>query len=196
MDWGLILLAGGASRRMGQDKALLSFCGETCIERILRRLPGAAYRCLVVRQPEEYERFPIPKAVDRFPGKGPLAGIQAGLEVSPCAVNLVAACDMPFVSEDLAMHLLNQIKHWDAVVPHIRGRAHPLFAVYDQSCLPWVEEALRSGDLRAGSLLKRLRTRYVKENEIPPAVDVDQALFNMNHPADYQTALRWLKEKS
>ena len=103
MKAGAIILSGGKSSRMGTNKALLPFKEKTNIERIRDELRSLFDDIiLVTNDPESYEFLKIKTVSDKYPGKGPLAGVHAGLMASNYEENIVVACDMPFVSADLA----------------------------------------------------------------------------------------------
>ncbi|WP_134701632.1 molybdenum cofactor guanylyltransferase [Ammoniphilus sp. YIM 78166] len=198
MDVGLIILAGGRSSRMGTNKALLTFGAreETTVERILYNLGAVCKsKLLVTNEPALFANLPINMVRDNYPGLGPMAGIEAGLSHSPYDLNLVIACDMPFVQCEMAEHLISKAPGYDAVVPMIKNRIHPLFALYRKSMLPKIKEALEAQTLRMVSLLEQVNVCYVKETELLNLENVDRALFNMNQPIDYEKAKSMLTSK-
>lgn len=186
-----IVLAGGKSSRMGTNKALLEVGGKRNIERAVKVLHQAADDVLIVTNTkEEYEFLGCPMVSDRVQGKGPLAGLEAGLAVSRFDTTIVAACDMPFLSQHLLQYMLKQAPGFDAVVPLIEGKLHPLLAVYKKSALPTIQQCLQQDQLRMVHVLSLLRVKYIEEKEIQKAVgkDMSAAFFNMNRPEDYETA--------
>ncbi len=191
MDVGLIILAGGKSSRMGTNKALLTFGEreETTVEKILFNL-GTAFksRILVTNEPDRFSGLSIDLVRDNYPGLGPLAGMEAGLAYSPADLNLVIACDMPFVQFAMAEYLVSKAGGYDAVVPLIKERIHPLFAVYRKSMLPKIVELLENETLRMTSLLEQVDVCYVEESELLKVGNVDRSFFNMNQPGDYEKA--------
>ena len=188
MGRGLLILAGGQSRRMGRDKALMPVRGRPVIERVLHRLRGWGDPLVVTNRPDAYRHLGVPLASDRFPGKGPLAGIHAGLARYRHRVNLVVACDMPFVSRAVADLLLKGLEGHDAIVPRVDGRLHPLFALYTRDCIEPLEASLTAGKLDVVRFLTRIRTRFLDGEAIAAVADPRLALFNMNEPADYRRA--------
>lgn len=194
MERGLLILAGGQSRRMGRDKALLPVRGRPVIERVLHRLRGWGDPLVITNRTEAYRHLGVPMASDIFPGKGPLAGIHAGLSRSRHRVNLVVACDMPFVSRAVADLLLQGLEGHDAIVPRFEGRLHPLFAVYTRDCIEPLEASLKAGRLDVVRFLTRIRTWFLEGNAIAAVADPRLALFNMNEPADYRRACRMVQE--
>lgn len=192
MNAGVILLAGGQSSRMGTNKALLPIAGQKNIVRIIEELSRVfPPPTLVTNQPEDYKELGLPMVGDKFLGKGPLAGLHAGLLASPYEENLLVACDMPFASSRLGQCLCNQLKGFDAVVPCLDGKHHPLFAVYRKSALPIVEDCLRQDRLRMFDFMKRLRVNEIQVENISLDMDLEKAFFNMNRPSDFEQAKEW-----
>lgn len=189
-----IILAGGQSRRMGSNKALLPFHGQPLIGRVAARLrPWFRQMVIVTHTPEAFRFLDLPVVSDPAPGLGPLGGLQAGLAFSQSTVAFVAACDMPFISVDLAAEMVRRAVNGahDAVVPTHRGVPEPLHAVYARSCLPAIAELLAAGDRKVQHLLGRVRTLEVPEQEVRRFGDPDRLFFNCNTPADLDAALAW-----
>ncbi|WP_048601240.1 molybdenum cofactor guanylyltransferase [Rubeoparvulum massiliense] len=185
-----IILAGGKSSRMGTNKALLPVGGEQNITRLRNRLQLLFPEVLLVtNDPETYQFLQIPITTDRYPGQGPLAGIHAGLDLSSNPYALVIACDMPFISQEIAHYLVEQAEGFDAVVPRIEGQLHPLFAVYRSALVPVIEECLKSDQLRMNDLLEQVKVRYIDEKELENAkLTIGEAFYNMNRPEEYERA--------
>lgn len=194
MKAGAIILSGGKSSRMGTNKALLKFHEKTNIERIKDELKHVFDDIiLVTNDPETYQFLNIKTVTDQYPGSGPLAGIHAGLEASVYEENFVVACDMPFVSAELAESLVKALKHHDAVVPVIEGRQHPLFAAYQKRAAREAKSCIEEGTLRMKHLLDRLNVRYLEEEDLMLYCEgsLERVFFNMNHPEEYEDAKRW-----
>lgn len=188
-----IILAGGKSSRMGTNKALLPIDGKANIEVIKEKLtPFFSDLLLVTNDFPTYEFLGIPMVQDVYIGKGPLAGIHTGLENSKTDVNFFVACDMPFVSGKLANHLVNLSGQFDAVIPNINGKLHPLFSVFKKSTLVKVEQCLLEDRLRIKDLLEELQVLYVNELELQSVVvgNFEKIFYNMNYPLEYQKAKR------
>jgi molybdenum cofactor guanylyltransferase len=191
MKAGAIILSGGKSSRMGTNKALLKIHEKTNIERIKDELKHVFDDIiLVTNDPETYQFLNIKTVSDRFPGSGPLAGIHAGLEASDYEENFVVACDMPFVSAELAANLVKALKHYDAVVPVVEGRQHPLFAAYQKRAAHEARSCIEESTFRMKHLLDRLDVRYLTESELKLYYEgsLDRVFFNMNRPEEYQEA--------
>ncbi|MCM3586813.1 molybdenum cofactor guanylyltransferase [Mesobacillus maritimus] len=199
MKAGAIILSGGQSSRMGTNKALLPFNEKTNIERIKDELSSLFDEIiLVTNHPEDYSFLNIKMVSDVYPGKGPLAGIHAGLAASDYEENIVVACDMPFVSAELAGTLVQNLKHYDAMVPVIGGRKHPLFAAYQKRIVAEIEKCLQEDRLRMIHLLEKLNVRYPEEVDLQAYCDgsLEEIFFNMNVPEEYEEAKKRLETRN
>jgi molybdopterin-guanine dinucleotide biosynthesis protein A len=190
-----VILAGGQSSRMGANKALLEVGGEPLIERLARRFTRWFEQVVVVTNtPELFQFLGLPMVSDRLPGLGPLVGLEAGLTASRFEHAFFAACDMPFVSEDLVRYLLTQAPDHDIVVPRIGGEFEPMHAVYTRTCLPVIAANLEARRLRLLALFDAVRVRVVEEAEVLQFGDPDRLFFNCNTPADLTQARTWERE--
>jgi molybdenum cofactor guanylyltransferase len=104
-----LILAGGASTRMGQDKAVLNYHGESQLQWTYRLLSEHVEQCFISVRPDQRDeptRAALPQIVDRQPGLGPIAGIESALAAHPNAAWLILACDLPFISAATLKHLI------------------------------------------------------------------------------------------
>jgi molybdenum cofactor guanylyltransferase len=194
-DAGVIILAGGRSRRMGTDKALLEVGRQTNIERITKEFRLLHERpILVTNDRQAYADLNVSFTGDDFPGKGPLAGVHAGLKASPYSINVVVACDMPFATVQAALVMINHVQQYDAVIPKIGGTQHPLFAVYKQSCIRQARKCLVEERLRMIDLLHDINVCTIKKKAFPPTLELEKVFFNMNRPEDYKKVQEWIGE--
>ncbi|MDR0269304.1 molybdenum cofactor guanylyltransferase [Paenibacillus sp.] len=200
-----VVLAGGQSRRMGTNKALLAVGKEKVIETIISAMTESVYDLLIAagdHTADAYRELGLEIACDRFPGQGPLSGIHAALHAIKTPWIIVAACDMPFVSPELFRFLKKIVEEEEvvrargegiqAVIPLEGGRVQPLLAAYHISALPQLEEALLSGRLRMTDWLAQLRVRYITEEALlqETGLHAGHVFFNMNHPEDYHMVVQ------
>ncbi|PLS03875.1 molybdenum cofactor guanylyltransferase [Neobacillus cucumis] len=194
MKAAAIILAGGKSSRMGTNKALLRINEKTNIERIAEKLKLLFDDIiLVTNDSEQYEFLGVRMVPDQYPGMGPLAGVHAGLMASEYDANFIVACDMPFVSGKLAEAMVSNALHYDAVIPVINGKMHPLFAVFKKQAASPVEQSIQGGQLRMKDVLDHLNVLYLTEKELATysKMDLEKVFFNMNHPEEYAEAKKW-----
>jgi molybdopterin-guanine dinucleotide biosynthesis protein A len=196
-----IILAGGASSRMGSDKRRLRVGapdGPTLLEHMLGLLaPWCDERIVVLNDPQGWPDLPARLVPDLVAGGGPLAGLAAGLVVAEAPWALVLACDMPLVRPPLLARLLSLRAGYDAVVPlrhdHADGggprntrAAEPLLALYARGCLPVVQGCLDRGERRMVAPLDRLRVRYVEPDAWRADDPGGQSFLNLNRPEDLE----------
>lgn len=180
--WGLVL-AGGRSRRMGQDKALLKRNGATQLERAVELLGRHVDRVFVSTrddQASERERGRFPQIVDRYSDIGPVAGILSALETHPDVTWLVVACDLPNVDDPTIAFLLDNradAEPFTAYVSSHDGLPEPLCALYAPAALPVVRSFVDRGTICPRKILMRSDTRLLRQPN-PDALD------NVNTPDD------------
>ena len=194
-----VILAGGAGRRLGKNKALERIGGRALIERVVDRLiPLTTEVMVVVARPKQAEPLPLPSSVrvitDRYPGRGSLGGIFTGVDASAERWSLVVACDMPFLDLDLLRHLMAKSTNADAVIPRLNGQPEPLHALYSKACLGPMERMLRAGQLKIAPLFETVRVRYVDEGTIDRIDPRHLSFFNINTQAELEEALRLVRE--
>ena len=194
MEAAAIILSGGKSSRMGTNKSFLKINDKLNIEIIRDKLRlHFDDIILVTNDTFAYEFLGVKVVQDQFPGFGPLAGLHAGLMASSLDVNFVVACDMPFISTKLADALISRCGNYDAVVPVINGKLHPLFAVYKKEIAREAAKCMESSELRMKHLLHHIHVQYVTEKDLTgfSHMELERIFFNMNYPQDYQDAKKW-----
>lgn len=195
MELEAVVLAGGRSRRMGRDKALLPFGETTLAGWVIARIRPAVRGVIVVApDPAPFAADGVRVVADVFPGMGPLAGLHAGLLAARAPACLAVACDMPFASPDLARQLGETLERTgaDAAAPVWNGRPEPLFAVYRRRVAAVAEAMLRTGGGRLADLLARLEVAQVTERELAAFGDPALLFMNVNRPEELDQARRLL----
>ncbi|MFQ5944695.1 MAG: molybdenum cofactor guanylyltransferase [Anaerolineae bacterium] len=189
----IVIQAGGASRRMGQDKALVPFLGRTLLEYVLDQIAGFGSETLIItNRPETYEKFGVQLRSDVLPGLGALGGLYSAIYHAEHDRCLLLACDMPFVNRPLLRHMVSLVADHDAVVPRLEPAefAEPFRAVYRKSCLGPLRTALEAGERRISSALAGLDIRFVDRVEIDSIDPGARSFFNINTPEDLEEARR------
>jgi molybdopterin-guanine dinucleotide biosynthesis protein A len=168
-----LVLAGGGSRRMGDDKALLDVDGRPLVHHVALRLAAVCARVLIAPGTRPLPGLPWAQVDDHVPGEGPLAGIIGGLEVASTPLVAVVAVDMPRVDPAVLVTLADA---WDggvAVVPVAAGRAQPLHAVYAVAGLPHLTAAFAEGERSVSRVLRRVGAVFVDIDDDTWAADLD-----------------------
>jgi molybdenum cofactor guanylyltransferase len=186
-----ILLAGGRSRRMGRDKALLPLPGSerlTFVEHLNTMLTACCSEVVLVardaEQAAEYAFAGIHTITDEAPDIGPLMGLYSGLQAITASHALVIAVDMPFVQPAVVRLLLSQPLDDALLVPVVNGFHQVLLAVYPRSILPAVAERLRAGRRDPRSLLEVARVRSIDEAQLRAVDPQLRSFVNINTPEE------------
>lgn len=183
-----LVLAGGRSTRMGQDKAALEYAGRSQLERAFALLEPLVARCFVsVRADQRADplRARYPQILDAAPGlEGPIAGIVSALRAYPQAAWVVVACDLPFLDAGTLQHLLARR---DPTRPATAFRSsrdalpEPLCAIYEPAALAGLEQFIAGGRNCPRKFLIQSATLLLDQ---PRA----EALDNVNTPAELDNA--------
>lgn len=192
-DMCAVILAGGQSRRMGFNKALIDVNGRPIISLLIDQVRQLTNRILISSNDSSSYRFlNFPVVPDRFAGCGPLAGLHAAMRWNDCSLFIVLACDLPNLQAPLLRSLVSLAEGFDAAIPRTKdGRAHPLCAVYQRTCLPSIEHALEGGSHKFIEIFldNALAVRWIGPDE---GVYKAAELANINTPEDLQRLKRRL----
>lgn len=158
-----IILSGGKSLRMGQDKSLLEIDGLPMIGRTVARLRPYFDELLIsANDVEKYGFLGLPVVPDDQPGQGPLMGILSGLKRSSHDLNFVIACDVPEPDIGLILNMLDQADGVEIVMPKLgEDRYEPLIAVYRKSIIPHAEKILAGGQRKITALFDFAAVRFI-----------------------------------
>lgn len=175
-----VVLTGGKSSRMGTDKALIEFEGQTLLDHAVNRISEVVGSVFLSGAHQVEKLTSIPDAIA---GLGPMAGIVASAEFTKDDI-LVLACDMPLVNEQLLQFILSRwSSRVDAVVPTDDHGRQPLCAIYNQSALPILKEALKAGKQKMQLMLNELDVQYIDMVHEFPNYSPN-LFFNVNSPED------------
>jgi len=208
-----VILAGGKSRRMGQNKALLPLGEDSLIAHVIRRMRRVTDELLLITNaPAEYAHLGLPMHSDIIPDAGALGGIYTGLMHASHDVVICVACDSPFLQPKLLSYLISILGEYDAVMPYTDSRnrgievtnpshstdqttLQTLCAVYSKRCLPVIEQMLNEPDLRVHALRERANILTLAP-EIWKTYDSEgHSFFNVNTPEDFEKAQTMVKHR-
>jgi molybdopterin-guanine dinucleotide biosynthesis protein A len=195
-ELGIVILAGGQSRRMGRNKALLRLAADrpTLIEEVVATVAPLGPILLVTNTPDTYAFLDLPMVPDARPGAGALGGLYSGLAAASAPFNLVVACDMPFLQPALLRALVDQPRDYDVLIPRwqeaeqAKPQLETLHAIYSRVCLPAIAAHLDAGDLRLISFFPDVRVRYIDEPELRQSDPTLQSFRNLNTPDELAEA--------
>jgi len=191
-----VILAGGQSSRMGQNKALMSLGGKRLVDRVVEVMREVFRDLLMVTNtPEVYADLGLPMVRDIWPEKGSLGGVYSAIYHVTTPYCLVVACDMPFLNAAVIRYLITQIANYDVVIPDVLDELQTLHAIYSKACLQPIERRLAAHRLRIVGFFPDVRVRTVTASELQPYDPELLAFQNLNTPEEFQAAeQRFMRE--
>ena len=156
-----IILAGGKSTRMKEDKGLVYFKGNMLVEYVLAAAGKVTDHIIIITSNPAYGRFGFPCIEDELKDRGPLGGIYTGLNHSSSRKNLLLGCDMPFLSEKILTELIMNCGEEDVLLTEHQGKAEPLCSVYDRSAMAHIRRLIDQDQLKITDAIAGLKTRVV-----------------------------------
>ena len=195
--WTGLILAGGESRRMGEDKALLSIGGRTLLERAVDTVRRAGGRPLVIGPPRgagvEAGAPRVDETDDGAAAAGPLRALARGLQEAGGTGPVVAlAVDLPLVPAAFLRHLAGRAGEAQAIVPRVAGEWQVLAAAYDASCRAPLQAALERGERSIHRVLPELEIVAIEASETIPFGGAT-IFLNVNTPGDLERAAALLE---
>ncbi len=193
-----IVLAGGRSSRMRQDKSFVSLADKPLIERVLDGLRQTFSRLplLVTNRPDEYAHLGFTMVGDKVVGQGPLGGIHAGLCRTETELNFIVACDMPFLQPAFIRYMAEQASGYQVTMPKDGDATEALHAFYTKDCIAPIEACLAAGGKRRiVDFLPQVKVRYIEKAEYEPYHWAQQPFFNVNNSEDLLAAQRLLLKR-
>jgi molybdopterin-guanine dinucleotide biosynthesis protein A len=186
------VLTGCKSSRMGQEKSALLLDGNTLLERAIEIASSASENVRLLGSPGVGTN--LTAVPDRFPGCGPLAGIDAALAASNAELNFILSVDTPFVPQDFVRYLIDRGRENDALVtyPRLTSGYQPLCAVYRKEFGPIAEASLRSGHYKIDPLFARITTCTIDDADLRKLGFGEEIFDNLNTPEDWERAQRRL----
>lgn len=197
------ILAGGQSRRMGRDKALLRVGSSTLLEIVAERVkPLAAELFVVASGRASYEALGFRVVPDLRPGSGSLGGIYTALSAIRTERCLVVGCDMPLLNRTLLNYMCSLPFDYDVLVPVLGGERseqghertfETLHAIYARTALPAVERRIDRGAFKIADLIGDVQAREIAEATVRRFDPGLRSFFNANTPDDFAFVERILE---
>jgi molybdopterin-guanine dinucleotide biosynthesis protein A len=200
-----IVLAGGSSSRIGEDKGLVELSNKPLIKHVLEKTKNLVDEKIVVvhskTQAEKYTHVldsNVRVVIDKVDIRSPLAGAITGFESSSGEYSLLLSCDTPLVAKDILQLLLELCVNKSAVIPRWPNcYIEPLQAAYcNKMALKAAKDSLCTGNLKLQGMIDRLRNvRYVS-TLVLEQLDPDlTTFFNVNTALDLKRAAALLNSR-
>jgi len=186
-----VLLAGGKSRRMGEDKRYLIVGDQTLLERGLAVLRSIFQEVLVVigqdSSPLDLDARVVRDLVEDC---GSLGGVYTGLMQATTPHIFVVACDMPFLDQTVITQFTSRRGTADIVMARLAARLHPMHALYGKGCLTVMRQMILARQLKVQELVahRSLRVQYITEADLLTIDPSWRSFNNVNTPADLVAA--------
>jgi molybdenum cofactor guanylyltransferase len=178
-----LILAGGYSKRMGQDKALLEFHGKPQVEYLLDLLKPFCGKVFLSKRADQkpYKNFRSINDASEFADAGPLSGILSAMKEYPESSWLVLACDLPYVTNKTLQALVarrNPQRTATAFISTLDSLPEPLCAVWEGHAYHSIVKLFKEGIHCPRKILIKSNTQLLKQND-PHWLD------NINTPEEY-----------
>jgi molybdopterin-guanine dinucleotide biosynthesis protein A len=186
-----VLLAGGKSRRMGEDKRYLVVGEQTLLERGLAVLCSIFQEVLVVIAQDSPPLDVDARVVrDLVPDCSSLGGLYTGLTEATTPYIFVVGCDMPFLDPVVIAQFMSRRATADIVMAKLDARLHPMHALYGKRCLPALEQMIQARQFKIQEIVSQssLRVQYVTEAELLTIDPSWRSFQNVNTPSDLEAA--------
>ena len=180
-----VILAGGQSKRMGQDKAAVVFQGKPLLQYAEDTL-ASLFERVVVSTREQRSDTGLPQVLDASESRAPMLGIVACFEALDADWLFVVGVDMPFVSAKLVQYMAKQRGNHDAVALQADEMVQPLCCFYHRSCLPQMKANIQAGKRSLKHLLQAVDTKVIPESEARVYDARLQSVVSLDTPQDLQ----------
>jgi len=172
-----VILAGGKSTRMKQDKALVKINDISLLDHQIALLSPIFENILISSNIEYSNEINFIK--DIYKDKGPIGGIYSILQNIKADKAFVIAVDMPFVSQEIIYTLIENNKNFDITIPIINNEIEPTCAIYSKNCIKTIEKQIKNNNNRLSDFIKNCKTNYTEFN-----TGFLKNFINLNTPND------------
>jgi len=187
-----IILAGGNSIRMGQNKAFVPIDGVPIITRIHTLLTELFDEVIIItNQNDLFKNLDSRIYADLLPDKGALGGLYTGVFFSRFDYSFCVACDMPFIKRSLVQFLIRNTDNADAVVPRTSDGLQPLHAIYSKRCLDAMRRVIDQGKYKIIDFYNLVKVKILEESDFLYLDPLKESFMNVNTPEE----LRFAKAK-
>jgi molybdopterin-guanine dinucleotide biosynthesis protein A len=183
-----IILSGGKSVRMGENKAFIEIDGVPIIHRIYNLFKELFQEIIIVTNHKElFLNFNSKIYTDLLPNKGALGGLYTGLFFSNFSYSFCVACDMPFINKSLVQYLIKNIEDYDVIVPLAKDGLQPLHAIYSKNCLDPIKKTIGKGKYKVIDIYSLVKVKILKEEDFGFLDPLRESFINVNTPEELFT---------
>ena len=180
-----IILSGGKSIRMGQDKGLLEINGKPMIQHVIDHVKPICNQILISANTEDYKRFGYPVIPDVVKDTGPAGGLISCLPQSESRKNIIISCDLPFASTEFIVRLLELSGGYDITIPMTGRFLQSTCGIYDREIRDTLRSLIDEGHYSLRYLVRQFKLNIL-ESEHFPDIDLSLMLRNINNREDIE----------
>jgi molybdopterin-guanine dinucleotide biosynthesis protein A len=186
-----IILSGGKSTRMGENKAFIELEGVPIVRRIYTLFKELFQEVIIVtNQQELFKYFDSKIYSDLIPNQGALGGLYTGLFFSTFQYSFCVACDMPFIKKALVQYIINHIEGEDVIVPRTEDGLQPLHAIYSKNCLDPIKIIMEQGKYKIIDFYNRVNVKTVEEKDFTLLDPLRESFINVNTPEELHSIIK------
>jgi molybdopterin-guanine dinucleotide biosynthesis protein A len=180
-----VILSGGKSVRMGQNKAFIKIEGIPIINRIYILFKELFEEVMIVTDRKElFTNFDSNIFPDLLPNMGALGGLYTGIFYSTYHYSFCVACDMPFIKKPLVQYLIENIRNEDVIVPRTTDGLQPLHAVYSKNCLGPIKRVIDQGKYKIIDFYDLVKVKILEQKDFASLDPLRESFINVNTPKE------------
>lgn len=187
-----IILCGGESSRMGQNKALLKIKGKYIISYVIDTLQPFCDEIILSTNTKELDFLGYQTVNDKFKNIGPISGIYSALLESNNSRNIIISCDTPFINSHLLTDLLFYSEDYDIVLPEFNGYLQTMIGIFNKTCILVIEREISKGNYIPPRIYEQCNLNKLKITDKHPFYH-QHLFFNVNSPEDFRKAQEIIK---
>ncbi|MFC1670230.1 molybdenum cofactor guanylyltransferase [Spirochaetota bacterium] len=183
------ILAGGKSKRFGQDKSKYLYKNKPLIKHAYDALsPVFDDISIIGNEASDYDIPGIKIYSDIIPGLGPIGGIYTALNNSKAPRSFICPCDMPFINSEFIEYMVSIPNEYDLIIPEVSGFLEPLHAIYSKNCITPLKSLIDNKINKVIEIVDKVELRKVNEDEITFFDDPEKIFQNINYMEDIEWA--------
>jgi len=183
-----IILCGGHSKRMGQNKALLKIGGISLIEHVINALLPIVGDIILSTNSNEFDFLPHAKIPDQITGIGPIAGFYSALIESDAPINIILSCDSPFITTKFLQYLLDNSNNSEIVLPIYNGKIQTVTGLFKKSIVQIIQAQIDKNNYVPVNIFEKCNTKFLSPKQVE-FENLDSIFFNINNLDDYEKAI-------
>ncbi|HOV89185.1 MAG TPA: molybdenum cofactor guanylyltransferase [Syntrophorhabdaceae bacterium] len=167
MKFTCAILAGGASVRMGRDKATLLVKDRPLISYVYDKVKDV-FEDIIILSNNSYvlNGIHVPVIKDIVPIQSTLTGIASALIHTQNPYVFVVACDMPNLSREGILYLMENAQGEDIIIPRTEKGYEPLHAIYNRTCIPYMLSLIERREFKISSIFPYVNVKVIDDSPI------------------------------